>query len=230
MSRRDLPRCRARRRALQGLRGREQLVEVGHLAGVVTPCAADRTAALDEEGRSLGDVIHAAVLMGDPEAAHRVSVPVREELDVAEVERLAPRRLRPARVARDRERQDSCLLELRSPVTQELELVRSGRRPGEQEEEEERGRVVDELRDPGRLPWSEPDGCVRNLIAGSEHRPTLQRPAALNEGSHESEREPLPNAAGAGLRPAGGSKPQRGTMGPHQTAAGSGHTSTTLTA
>src|SRR6266536_6627386 len=99
MSQGDMPRGRARRRALQGPRGREQLVEVGHLAGVVTPCAADRTAAPDEEGRSLGDLLHAAELERDPEAPRRVGVPVGEKLDIAEVERLAPRRLRPARVA-----------------------------------------------------------------------------------------------------------------------------------
>src|SRR5439155_24873732 len=103
----------------------------GHLAGVVEPCAAHRTAGLDEEGGPLRDVLHPAELVRDAEAAHRVAVPVGDELDLAEVERLAPRRLRPRRVARDRERLDACWIDLRSPVTQELELARSGRRRGE---------------------------------------------------------------------------------------------------
>src|SRR6476620_2095367 len=138
MSQRDLPRRRGRRRALQGPRGREQLVEVRNLAGIVSPCAAHRTAALDQEGRSLGHVLHPAKVVGDPERAHGVAVPVGQELDLVEVERLAPGGLGPGRVARDRERRHARFLELRSPVTQELELVRSGRRPGEQEEQKER--------------------------------------------------------------------------------------------
>jgi len=171
MSQGDLPRGRARRRALQGPRGREQLVEVGHLAGVVTPCAADRTAALDEEGRSLCDVPHAAELVRDAEAPRGAGVPVGEELDVAEVECLAPGGLRPARVARDRERRDPRLLELRSPVTQELELVCSGRRPGEEEEKQKER--PPEIRYPDGLPGCEPDGRVRYGVSESEHGTTL---------------------------------------------------------
>jgi hypothetical protein len=80
MSRRGPPRGRARRRALHSPRGREQLVEVGHLAGVVAPCAADRTAALDEEGRPLRHVLHPAELVHNLEAAHRIAVPGRHPL------------------------------------------------------------------------------------------------------------------------------------------------------
>src|SRR4029450_9828660 len=104
MSQRDLPRRRARRRALQGPRGREQLVEVRNLAGIVTPCAAHRTAAPDQEGRSLGDVLHPAELVGDAEPAHGVPVPVGQELNLVEVERLAPGGLRPRRAPRERKR------------------------------------------------------------------------------------------------------------------------------
>src|SRR5438132_14070748 len=99
MSRTDLPRGRGRRRALQGPRGREQLVEVGHLAGVVAPCAAHRTAALDEKRGPLGDVLHAPELVRDAEVASRVPVPVRYEANRAQVERLAPGDLPPGRVA-----------------------------------------------------------------------------------------------------------------------------------
>src|SRR6186997_3276370 len=106
----DLPRRRARRRSLQGPRGREQLVEVRYLAWIVTPCAAHRTAALDQEGRSLGDVLQPAELLGDAEPAHRVAVPIGQELDLAEIEGLAPRGLRPRRVSRDRERRHAGLL------------------------------------------------------------------------------------------------------------------------
>jgi hypothetical protein len=95
MSQTDPLRGRARRRALQGPRGREQLVEVRYLAGIVTPCAAHRTAAFDQEGRSLGDVLQAAELVSDAEPAYGVAVPVGQELDLTEVECLAPRGLRP---------------------------------------------------------------------------------------------------------------------------------------
>ena len=74
-------------RALQRLRGREQLVEVGHLSGLVAPCVTDRTVAGDQEGRSLGDVLHPVVLVPDSEPPDRVSIPVRDERHV-EVERL----------------------------------------------------------------------------------------------------------------------------------------------
>jgi hypothetical protein len=106
----------------------------------------------------------------DTEPAHRIGVPVREELDLAEVERLAPGGLRVRRVARDRERGDPGLLELRSPVTQELELVRSGGRPGEEEEGEQRVPVFDEPCTCRLLARSEPDGCFWNAVAWSEQR------------------------------------------------------------
>jgi hypothetical protein len=66
------------------------------------------------------------VLVLDAEAVRRIGVPVGEKREV-EVERLRPRDVRVGRVARDGERLDAGVLQLRSPVTQELELVRSGR-------------------------------------------------------------------------------------------------------
>jgi hypothetical protein len=63
----------------------------------VTPCAARRTAAFDQEGRPFGDVLQPAEVVGDAECAHGIAVPVGQELDLAEVERLArPRWLRRA--------------------------------------------------------------------------------------------------------------------------------------
>jgi hypothetical protein len=56
------------------------------------------------------------------------------------------------------------------PVTQELELVRSGAGPVEEVEEEERPAVPDKLAERGRLSGSREDGDVRDLRAGSEHR------------------------------------------------------------
>ncbi len=55
MSRLRLPRGTGRRRALQSLRGANQLVEVRHLGRVVAPCAADRTVLRDEERASIRD-------------------------------------------------------------------------------------------------------------------------------------------------------------------------------
>jgi len=176
-SRTALLRRRARRRALQGPCGREQLVEVRNLPRIVTPCAAHRTAALDQEGRPFGHVLQSAELVSDAEPAHGVGVPVGQELDLAEVERLAPGRLRPGRVARDRVRRDARPLELGSPVTQELELVRSGRRPGEEEEEEKRRAPGDEVGADHRLPRSHPDRRVGDAVSVAQHRrdPTSRR-------------------------------------------------------
>jgi hypothetical protein len=65
------------------------------------------------------------MLDADAEAAHSIAVEVREEPEV-QIERLRPGDMRPRGVARDADRLDAELLERRSPVTQELELVRSG--------------------------------------------------------------------------------------------------------
>ena len=83
-----------------------------------------------------GHVPHPVVLERDAEAVRRIGIPVGEEREV-EIERLHPRDMRVRRVARDRERLHARVLQLRSPVTQELELGRSGRGPVEEVEEEE---------------------------------------------------------------------------------------------
>jgi hypothetical protein len=50
--------------------------------------------------------------------------------------------MRPGGIARDPEGPDTCLLEFRAPVTQELQLARSGRRPVEEVKEEERATIA----------------------------------------------------------------------------------------
>src|SRR5205823_1181361 len=97
-----------------------------------------------EECRPCGDVCEAAELLRDAESPDGVSVPVGEQRK-AQVEHLRPRDVRPGRVAGDAEESDSPLREFRAPVTQELHLVRSGRRPVEEVEEEERTPVGNEL-------------------------------------------------------------------------------------
>ena len=125
--------------------------------------------ALDEERRPIGHVLHPPEIVRHAEAAHRAGVPVRQEPDLVKVERLAPRRLGVGRVARDRVRRHSRVLELRSPVTQELHFVRSGGRPGEEKEEEERRAVLDELGQGRRFPRREPDRGLGNAITWGEH-------------------------------------------------------------
>jgi hypothetical protein len=165
---------------------------------IVMPCAAHRTAALDQEGRSFRHVLQPAEVVGDAEPLHGVGVPVREELDLAEVERLAPRGLRPRRIARDRVWRDAGLLELRSPVTQELELVRSGRRPGEQEEQEERGAPRDEVGADHRLARSHPDRRIRDGVTGAQHTVTLRYGDA---GQHQLTLLGKARSSGARLEP-----------------------------
>src|SRR5204863_9085825 len=84
------------------------------------------------------------------------------------------------RVARDRERLDSRLLQLRSPVTQELELARSGRGPVEEIEEEEQRAVVDEVADARPLAWRRPHHRLeRRLLPDLQHElDATRRPPA----------------------------------------------------
>jgi hypothetical protein len=107
------------------------------------------------------------MLLPDAEPSRRVGVPVRQERDV-EVEGLRPCDERPRRVARDAEDLDAGSVEFRSPVTQELELVRSGRAPREQEEQKQRCAVFDEVGQTRRLAWREPDLSVRHAVADAE--------------------------------------------------------------
>ena len=98
-----------------------------------------------------GDVPHPAEVERDAEAVRRLGVPVGEEREV-EVERLHPRDVRPRRVARDRVRLHAGRAELLAPVTQELHLVRSGRRPVEEVEEQQDRAVGDDLARSSRSP------------------------------------------------------------------------------
>src|SRR5579859_4684186 len=116
--------------------GADELVEIRQLARLVCPCAADHAAGVEKERAAPRDVPHPVVLEGDAEAVRRFRIPVGEERKV-EVERLHPCDVGVRRVARDRERLHAGALQLRSPVTQELELGRSGGGPVEEIEEQE---------------------------------------------------------------------------------------------
>ena len=56
------------RRALQSLRGPDQLVEVGELGVVVPPSAPDRTVLPDQKGRALRHAAHPAEFADDGES------------------------------------------------------------------------------------------------------------------------------------------------------------------
>src|SRR5207247_8057641 len=88
--------------------------------------------------------------------------------------------VRPGRVARDPVRVDAGLRERLAPVTQELHLVRSGRRPVEEVEEEEDRDVRGQLADRSGLARRQPDGGLRDLVACREHR---LEPTALTRGA-----------------------------------------------
>ena len=130
---------------VQGSRGLEPLVDVGNVAGLVVPRVPDHAVLVDEERAPLRDVVEAAELEADPEPAHRVAVEIGQQPEV-QVERLRPGDVRVRRVARDADRLDSHLVELGSPVTQELHLVRSGGRPVEEVEDEQLRPVLEQLR------------------------------------------------------------------------------------
>src|SRR5829696_3591834 len=157
--------------------GDQQLVQVRHLAGGVAPRAAHDRVGVDEERRALRNVAQPAVLVCDAEAVNCFRVPVREQREL-EVERLAPRDVRPCRVSRDTHRLDAGSLELPAPVTQELHLVRSGGRPIEEVEEQQLRALADEVAEPRGLVRRRPDRRVRNRLADLEHRGRLLRRAA----------------------------------------------------
>ncbi|HEV8105550.1 MAG TPA: hypothetical protein VGP69_17590 [Gaiellaceae bacterium] len=104
---------------------REQLVDVRYLAVLVRPRRAHDAAFVDEECAASRDVLEPAELLSDSEGRDGIAVEVGEQPEI-QVERLRPRDVRPRGVARDPDRLDAERLELRSPVTQELEFVRSG--------------------------------------------------------------------------------------------------------
>src|SRR4029077_13576624 len=128
-----------------------------------------------EEGAAPGDVAHPVVLEGDAEAVRGLGVPVGEEREV-EVERLHPRDVRIRRIARNRERLDTGVLQVRSPVTEELELARSGRRPVEEIEKEQQRAPMKQLADARALARRRPDdGVERRAVPDLEHRPESMR-------------------------------------------------------
>jgi len=133
-----------------------------------------------------------------------------------EVERLPPGDVRPGRVARDSEDGDPCSLEVRAPVTQELHLVRSGRGPVEEVEEEQERPAVAELGDRGRLAGREPDRRLGNMVACGEHRRSLLGCAAPAADVREPAAELPPDVRhGAGLlRPARAQEEELVRVGP----------------
>ena len=133
----------------------------------------DRRPVLDQEARAHGDVRHPERLERDAECADRLAVPVREERHV-DAERLRPSGVRPRRVARDRERPDAGRREILTPVPQEQELVRSGRRPVPDVEAEERVPGAEHLpkRD-GLLARRRPHLDVGDGVAWAEHGASL---------------------------------------------------------
>ena len=111
----------------------------------------------------------AAELPFDAERLHRLLVPVREEREV-QVERLGPRDVGPLGIAGDAEWAHTHCQELRAPVTQELHLVRSGGRPVEEVEDEERRPVREQLVETAPLVRCCQDGRVRDSVSYSQHR------------------------------------------------------------
>ena len=114
----------------------------GQLATLVAPRAADDSVAVDQERRSLRDVAQPAVARTRrrSRASRR-----RSSRRAAGSRGRAPASTRRASTGESREiaiRLDAGRAELLAPVTQELELVRSGRRPVEEIEEEKDRPVV----------------------------------------------------------------------------------------
>src|SRR5579875_2571106 len=158
-------------RRLQGPRGGENLVEVGQLVVRVLPGTADDPLRVEQEGAPARDVAHPPVLEGDAEAARRLGVPVGEQREV-EVEGLRPGDVGVRRVARDGIRPDAGLAQLLAPVTQELELARSGRRPVEEVEEQQKRTAPEQVADRRPLARRRPDRRLqrRPLALGRDLR------------------------------------------------------------
>src|SRR5204862_6783142 len=77
------------RRALQSLRGPNQLVEVRDLRVLVAPGSPNRALAVDEESGAPRDVLETPEIPRNAKALHRLAVPVREQSEV-QIERLHP--------------------------------------------------------------------------------------------------------------------------------------------
>src|SRR5581483_2946983 len=156
-------------RRLQGdADGFQDLVEVRQLRRLVRPRGADDPVGADEEDRARRDVPEAAEVEGDAEAARRVAVEVGEQGKV-EVEGLGPRDVRPRLVARDGVRLRAGRAKLVAPVTQELELARSGRGPVEEVEDEEDRPVAQDLVQRRALLRRRPDTDVPDALADADH-------------------------------------------------------------
>jgi hypothetical protein len=172
-----LSRTKGALRALGSACRGEHRVDVRLLA-TEEPRRFDRLAVADQEGRADGHVAHADRLERDVERARRIAVPVRQERHV-DPKRLRPRAVRPRRVARDREWPDACRSQVVTPVTQEVQLVRSARRPVEEVEAEERQAVAEHLVERLRLLADvRPDLDVGNRCASFEHAASLVAPVA----------------------------------------------------
>ena len=78
------------------------------------------------------------------------------------------------RIAGNAEDAHPCPLELRAPVTQESQLLRSGRRPVEEVEEQQHRAVFEQLLEPGFLAIVEPEHAS-NLLDdhGAQHQPLI---------------------------------------------------------
>jgi hypothetical protein len=147
-------------------------VEVGKLPAE-HPGRLDSLAVTDEESRADGHVDHSERLERNVERARRLTVPVGQEGDV-DAQGLRPRAVRPRRVAGDPERADAGLGEVVAPVPQEVQLVRSGRRPVPDVEAQEREPGTEYLAQRRRLlARRRPHVDVRNGTAGFEHRATV---------------------------------------------------------
>ena len=85
--------------------------------------------------------------------------------------------MRPARIARDAEDADTCGGELGLSVTQEAQLLRSGRRPVEEIEQEQDRAFREELLEPDRFSVV-PPGHAPSLIVGSPPRAAAPSPPA----------------------------------------------------
>src|SRR5207237_892069 len=91
--------------------------------------------------------------------------------------------VRVRRVARDRVRLDPCGLQFLSPVTQELELTRSGRGPVEEIEQEQDRAIVEKIADRRALARSRPDHRLeRRSFSRTEHQ-TVESTGATSVAS-----------------------------------------------
>ena len=83
--------------------------------------------------------------------------------------------MRPVRVAGDAEDPDACQAELGAPVTQELQLLRSRRRPVEEVEEEQHGAVLEQLLELGFPAVVLPEHAPNLLVddQGAQHQPLI---------------------------------------------------------